>query len=145
MNNTWLMVADVSSAKIFNLEKGRALSILKQYEEQDNRKHLSDLTADLPGRTFNSAADGGRHSMEARTTHKEQGAKEFARKLCNDLDSFREKGDFDKLVLAASPSFLGELRKNMSHNTSRLISTEITKNLTALNNEEILKHLPERI
>lgn len=145
MNNTWLMVADVSSAKIFNLEKGRALTILKQYEEQDNRKHLSDLTADLPGRTFNSAGDGARHAMEAKTTHKQQGAREFARKLCHELDSSRENGEFNKLVVAAAPSFLGELRKNMSQNTSRLVSTEITKNLTALNNEEILEHLPERI
>ena len=145
MNKTWLMVADISGAKIFSIKEDGGLTMLKQYQEIENRKHISDMTSDLPGRTFNSLSDGTRHSMEAKNTPKKQGARDFARKLCHELDAYRENGNFDKLVVAAAPSFLGELRKSMSQNTSRTVSTEITKNLTAMNNEEILHHLPERL
>lgn len=144
-NKTWLMVADISGAKIFSVRKNGSLTILKKFEDIENRKHIADTTSDLPGRTFNRLSDGKRHAMEAKHTPKEHGASTFAKSICKELDSYRESGEFNNLVVAAAPSFLGILRKNMSPGTSSLVSSEIDKDLTWMSTEEIMKHLPNRL
>jgi len=132
-------------AKFFSVDNNGTLNELKSLEHPEGRQHIKDLTSDLPGRSFDSSGSGGRHAMETKLSPKEQSAIGFSKIICDQLESYRSKGEFDKLIVAAPPEFLGLLRKKMGTNISRTISTEIDKNLVNLSNEEIRQHLPERI
>ena len=145
MPNTWLMVADTSQAKFFSVDKKGILSELERLEHPEGRLHVSELTSDLPGRAFDSAGNGGRHTMETKLSPKEQEAIGFAKKIGHQLESHREKGEFEKLIVIAPPAFLGLLRKKMGANITRTITTEIGKNLIGQTDQEIRKHLPEKI
>lgn len=145
MPNTWLMVADTSQAKFFSVDTKGLLNELEILEHPEGRLHVSELTSDLPGRAFDSAGNGGRHAMETKISPKEQEAIGFAKQIGTQLESHREKGEFEKLIVIAPPAFLGLLRKKMGPNITRTITKEIGKNLVGQTNQEIQKHLPEKI
>ncbi len=145
MLSTWVLVADTSRAKFFSVEKNGALSELLSLEHPEGRQHITDLTSDLPGRSFDSSKSGGRHALETKLSPKQQGAINFSKLICDKLESCHSKGEFDKLIITAPPVFLGLLRKKMGSNITRIISTEIAKNFIDLSDKEIRQHLPDRI
>jgi len=145
MGSTWVLVADSSHARIFEAESSRgSLKELTDLIHPESRLHAQKLTSDLPGRTFDSNGHG-RHDLEERTDVKESEAINFARKINEYLEKSRIKGAFRRLVVAATPSFLGILRKTLNSNTSKMVTQEIDKNLVKLDIKDVRKHLPDRI
>lgn len=138
---TWIVVANSSLAKIFRLEKNRALTELQVLEHPQSRLHDRDLTSSLPGRTFDSVGPG-RHAVQAQNDPKHMEFVQFAKQLCQHIESAREKGSFDRLFIAASPAFLGLFRQELSDLTLKLVAGEIDKDMTHMKPDEITKHLP---
>jgi len=145
MANTWIVVAESSRAKVFT-GKGRqaGLELLETFEHPEARQHERDLASDRPGRAFDSAGQG-RHAMEQDIGPKEQETIRFAKQIAGYLEAARVKGGFNRLILVAAPRFLGELRQQLSANTTALVTDEIGKNLVQQEPEDIRKHLPERL
>lgn len=145
MGSTWVLIADSSHARIFEAESSKGpLKELTDLVFPEGRLHAQKLTSDLPGRSFDSKGSG-RHDLEERTDIKESEAINFARIINEYLEQSRVKGSFRRLVVAATPSFLGILRKTLNTNTSKLVTQEIGKNLVKLDVDDVRKHLPERI
>ncbi|MDH5435144.1 MAG: host attachment protein [Gammaproteobacteria bacterium] len=145
MSHTWVLVADSSRARIFEAESSKGpLKELTDLIFPESRLHAQQLTSDLPGRTFDSNGPG-RHDLEERTDVKESEAINFARSINAHLEKSRLNGAFRKLVVAATPSFLGILRKTLNSNTSKMVTQEIDKNLVKFDIKDVRKHLPERI
>ncbi len=145
MSNTWVLVADSSRARIFEAESSKGpLKELTDLVFPESRLHAQKLTSDLPGRSFDSNGQG-RHDLEERTDIKQSEAINFARRINEHLEKSRIKGAFRKLVVAATPSFLGILRKTLNTNTSKLVTQEIDKNLVKLDVKDVRKHLPDKI
>ena len=140
MSGTWVLVADSSCAKIFkSAGKSGELQEVADLVHSESKMHEQQISSDLPG--SNSGGGGSRHSFEGQTGIKENEAVNFAREIDAQLETGRNNGQFDKLVVAAGPAFLGVLRKNMSSNISKLIAGEINKDLVKFSNEEIKNHL----
>ena len=145
MSHAWILVADSSRARIF--EAKNAIGPLTEIEDlmnPESRMHEQNLTSDLPGRAYDSHGSN-RHAMEEKTSAKDHEAENFAKLINRHLEKLRTKGMLKKLVVAAAPSFLGVLRKKLNANMTKLISTEIDKNLVQLDILDVRKHLPERI
>ena len=100
------------------------------------RVHETELTSDLPGRTFDSVGQG-RHRMEPSVETNQQQIIAFAKKIADRLAGARKKGEFDSLIMAASPSFLGILRQNLDTNTEKTIKQTINKDLVQMNEQAI--------
>lgn len=129
MKSFWIVVAESARARIFAVSgTGGKLSEIADLSHPESRLHASDLSSDLPGRTFDSRGQG-RHRMEQPTDLKTQEAQAFAAEIIRYLDHGRGEGAFDALVLAASPTFLGLLRSKLSKATRNTIVGEINKNL----------------
>jgi protein required for attachment to host cells len=145
MTKTWVVVAESSRARIL-LADGPlgSLTELEQLEHPASRSREQDLTSDLPGRAFDSMGEG-RHAMEPHEHPKHHEAEVFARQLGERLDRGRLEGDFDRLILAAAPAFLGLLRKQISSETEKLVSEQIDKNLVSLDPAKLREHLPYRL
>ena len=139
MSKTWVVVAESSRAKIFELEKRNApLKEISGFAHTPSRLHQKELTSDLPGRT------PGRHKLIQQTTTKENASNEFARSIRNHLSSARNKGQFNKLIIMSPPSFLGRLRKQLGSAINKCVISEIDKNLVRHSTQDIQSHLPFR-
>ena len=104
----WVIVANSSNAKIFKVEKNRDLIELEVLEHLESRQRDVDLVSSKPGRQFDSLGMG-RHAYQQKTSPKLQEFETFAQQISNLLDVAREKGQYGKLYVAASPNFLGIL------------------------------------
>lgn len=106
-----------------------------------NRKaHLTeiDLVSDRPGRGISSAGSGVfHHSLGRGFTHHEQAAKDFARKIADQLGVARRNKQFHNLVLVAEPHFLGLLREALDSETRAVIKHEINREYAQGSDSEI--------
>lgn len=137
MSKTWVVVAESSRAKIFELDKRSApLKELQGLAHTPARIHEQELTADLPGRT------PGQHKLLSQHNAKENESNAFARTIGNHLDSARNKGKFSRLIIMSPPNFLGKLRKHIGSETNKRIISEVAKNLVKHTNSEIQAHIP---
>ncbi len=103
------------------------------------RVHETELTSDLPGSTFDSVGQG-RHKFEPHSEANQRQIITFAKMIADRLSSARKKGEFNALIMVASPVFLGILRQYLDTNTEKLIRQTIDKNLVQMNEQQIRKY-----
>lgn len=136
-NDVWVVVANSAHARIYKAEAVHQLKELETFIHPSSRQQAHDLVSDRQGRTFESSHSGVRHAMEPKTDPQQLEFEEFAKALSKHLDSACSNGQFKKIYLAASPSFLGLLRKFLHQNTLNLIDTQVDKDITQLTPKEI--------
>ena len=141
MSKTWVVVAESSRAKIFQVEKNdstRSLKEIKGFTHTTSRSHKNQLAG--------SQQKESRHSQLSDTfdTHKDHERTEFARSLSQHLNHARTKGQFKKLILMSPPKFLGDLRKSLGHETNKHVVSAIHKNLVRHDVNDIQAHIPSR-
>jgi protein required for attachment to host cells len=129
MQNTWVLVAESSRAKLYTVN-GRLAPIteIEALVHPEGRMHEGDLVSDSAGSDGGSVGQG-RHVIDSKNTARDHESLEFARTLASRLDSGRNNGDFDKLILVAPPEFLGHLRGNLSKEVLSMVSRQVDKNL----------------
>jgi len=145
MPKIWVLVSDTTRARVFSTDKARGpLQEVETLVHVESRLHEQELTSDpRPGR--NLGGNGNAHSLGHETDPKKQEGVRFARQICDYLSSAHADRRFQKLYIMAAPSFLGELRHNLSKPVSLSVSEEIAKNVTRMDPGTIRGHLPERL
>ncbi|MGB7404272.1 MAG: host attachment family protein [Pacificimonas sp.] len=126
---TWVVIADGEKA-LFTVNRGDAeyphLDVFRE-EEQDNPP-TREQAANRPGR-FNDGPNVHRSAVADTDWH--QLAKDrFAKELADILYKKAHAGQFDEIVIAADPSTLGELRKELHSTVTDRIVAELDKDLT---------------
>lgn len=137
----WIVVADDAYARIFRLHKQKSIEEVETLVHPESRLKESELVSDRPGRSFESNTVA-RRSIGQTNSPKKQEAINFAKFVANYLNDAAATGRCVKFYLAASPSFLGLLRQELSKTTSKLIESEINKQITHLEKEEICEFFP---
>lgn len=140
--HTWVVVADNSHAKIYQLKKFPKLEEIQHLEHPESRLHNQDLVSSKPGRGFQSIGNS-RSAYQQETEPKQVEAIKFATELANLLYAACNKGEFNQLYLIAEPSFLGLLRQHLHANVRKAISAEIAKELTSSPIEAIERHIAD--
>jgi len=138
-----IVVADSARARIFIT--GDTSSDLNEVEvlaHPEARIHDRDISSDLPGKETTGDGSGG-HSYESETDPKTHELNEFARRVAHYLDDARKTNKLGKLLLVAAPKFLGQLRSQMTSETSEKIIFELDKNLTKHSVDELKSYLPK--
>lgn len=145
MGTIWVLVAESSRAKLYEIETPRApLVEIHEFSHPESRQHEHELTTDLPGRAYDSHGQG-RHAMEANMSPKQHEARVFAKQIGDYLEAARIQRRFRELIIISAPAFLGLLRKNLSDATNQCVTQEIDKNLVQHDAADIRAHLPERL
>ena len=140
---TWFLIADGTRARIaYNDGPGRGIRPVFDEEFQGRNLASRDIVSDKPGRTFDSGGKG-RHAMEPPNDPRELEKRNFARGLARRLDEAAHRGDFDRLVLVATPKVLGNLRALLSAKTLTKVTQEIHKDLTQIPLRQVEDHLGE--
>jgi protein required for attachment to host cells len=143
MKHTMIVVADSYCARIFNVDAAHPmLTEVETLLNPQARLHDRDITSDLPGKMKGVDGSGG-HVYQPRTDPKEHAMAEFARVVAGCVNKVRKENNLAKLLLIAEPSFLGELRAHLAHETAEKIVFELNKNLTQQSPDEISQYLPK--
>ncbi len=138
---TWILIADGSQARVLeNSGPGKGLKQVRGLDFSIPPMQAKDIMADRPGRAFSSASTG-RSAMEPKTDPVEHREAEFLKSMAEMLDKSLQKGAFDRLVIAAAPLALGNIRKALSPQVRKSLMAELDKDLTNIPTASLDKHL----
>ena len=138
--DTWILVTDSEKALFLRNHGDAEFPHFKveQIETQDNPS-TGEQAANRPGR-FNDGPNVHRSAV-ADTDWHELAKERFAHDLADTLYKMAHAGRFDRMVIAASPKILGELRGNFHKEVEDRIVGEIPKTLTNHTLEDIEKSI----
>lgn len=136
MDDTWLIVADASRARIFATDY--LLHIDRLVEEMVNdagRAHERDLVSDDRGRT--QAFPGGERSAMEPAGHREKEVQRFAKAIGERLERARLDKAYERLVVVAPPQFLGTLREALPRTVAEMVQSEVAKDYVHASQQEL--------
>lgn len=137
---TWVLIADGAQARILEYTgPSKGLTQIEGMKFEDARLRSGEIMADRPGRSFSSAGYG-RSGMEQRTDPRDHRETEFLRSVAETINQKALENAFRKLVIAAPPTALGDLRKFLSDGARAKVSAEIAKDLTTVPILDLGKH-----
>lgn len=140
---TWILVADGAQAKVFeHLGPGKGLRAVDGMQFAEERKKAADIVTDRPGRSFSSVGSG-RSAMEPSTDPVQERERQFVEMVGNELAKRHESGAFRRLVIAAAPTALGDLRPALSPQVRETVIAELPKDLTGLPTPALATHLAD--
>ncbi len=138
---TWIVIADGDQAKVFEHEgPGKGLRAIKDLQFEQEHLKAQEIMADKPGRTFSSAGPGARSSMEYSSDPVAVRERRFVERLADMLNEKQQQGKFDRLVIAAAPAALGDIRPALSDKVKETILAEMPKDLTNVPTQKLGQH-----
>ncbi|MEQ1610005.1 MAG: host attachment family protein [Hyphomonadaceae bacterium] len=135
-HNAWVMVGDGEKALFFRNEGDATYPNLEVVNvlKQDNPR-TSEQGTDRPGRAFSSMG-ANRSALQETDWHKLEKHR-FAKEIANTLYTAAHRGKYSKLVVAAPPMIMGDLRKAFHKEVSDKVVAEVSKDLTNMAPHEI--------
>ena len=114
-----VLIGDGSHARLFRIDASQAWKLEQKFDREHSREKTS---------RDDSREDRGEHG--------------FAQQLVAELETGRQKGDFEQLVIVAPPKFLGQLRaelgaplaacvvKTHAHDYTHMAEAELAERVT---------------
>ena len=138
---TWILVANGTQARVLeNTGPGKGLRQVDGLDFAIDPLMAQEIVSDKPGRSYSSVGHG-RSAIQPKTDPVEHRETEFVKSLARMLERKRQEGEYDRLVIAAAPIALGEIRKAMSPGVKKTILAELDKDLTNLPTPQLDRHL----
>ena len=137
---TWAAIADGARSLILvnqGTDAAPQLSLLAK-DELDNPPAREQIS-DRPGRLSDSGS--GRKSATEQTDWHQVSEDRFVADLAGRLSKSAERAEFDRLILAAPPKVLGQLRAALSRQAAERVVAEIHSDLTKHPVDEIERHI----
>ncbi len=135
----YLVVADSSQANVYATDnKLSTLELVVQQQHPSSRLTRSELDSDKAGSA--SSAGRGYHSLGGDANSHQHESEEFARSLGKFLHSEHLAGKFGQLLIAAPPHFLGDLRKHLGADCTKVLGKTVNKNLLRVGEAAIIEH-----
>lgn len=140
MSTTWILVANASTARIYeNKGIGKGLQLVTQQEHPESRMKGSELVSDRPGHM--QSVGNGHGARQQATDPKQNEAEHFALDLAKALDQGRGDNKYERLIVVASNPFLGTLKARLSSQVQAMVSDAIEKDYTKATDKELAGHL----
>lgn len=137
MDAQWIVTANAGRARVFSQdEPGAAFAEIEDLLNEGARLRTVDTETDELGRRGGStsasspATPSQPNGYEPHQTPVEHQTELFARRLAAFLLRSHQEGRYRALSLAASPEFLGMLRKMLDPAVSKAIDLELPKDYT---------------
>ncbi len=144
MEPTWVLVANGSTARIYEMEREGVVR-LAEILHPEGRAKVRDLTTDHGGsrqtRTDDQPDHRIRGSYPEPTDPKAYAIDRFALDLANRLDHERTQNRFRRLIICAPPGFHGMLNRHLSDEVTKLVSDHVEKDFTKVEDRELLERL----
>jgi protein required for attachment to host cells len=141
MKKVWIVVANSSECTIYRAENVNTLVKHETFIHEEGHLTDSDLIADRQGRQTHRIGFGTDTYQEQTPTQVKE-ASSFAQEIASFLEQGHNTKAFEHLYLISKPPFLGFLRSALNANVSKLIKSEIHKDLSQLEAKQIREYLP---
>jgi protein required for attachment to host cells len=136
---TWVCIADAGTARIKQaIAPGSSLTSITTL----NHAPYEHGRYEEPPKTQESATTA-RHSFTDAEGPVRREKRDFAVTIAHFLDAAAMRGDFQRLVLAAPPKFLGDLRAALGEKARAAVAGEIDKDLTKESDAALAKRVAE--
>jgi len=140
---TWILLADGASAKVFEHKgPGQGFDAVSDLMFSQEPLKAGEIMADKPGRSFSSGSDG-RSAMEYSSDPVAVRERRFVERVAGELERKLQEKAFERLIVAAAPTALGDLRPAMSKHLRETIVAELPKDLTNLPTPQLEKHFSD--
>lgn len=127
---TWILIADGAQARVLeNDGPGKGLSPVKGLSFAQEPLKNQEIVTDKQGRSFSSVGHG-RSAYEPEVSPEDYREQRFVEHVAGELDARLRNGDFDRLVIAADPTSLGNIRGKLSKQVANAVVAELPKDLT---------------
>jgi protein required for attachment to host cells len=138
---TWILIADGARARILeNDGPGNGLNAVEGMTFHGDHASTHEIMSDRTGRTHASVGPG-RSAIEAHSDPHRELKKKFAHHLADVLARGLEQKSYDRLVIVAPPSALGDLRAALPPAVHAKVTGEVAKDLTKTPSSELASHL----
>ena len=139
----WVLIADGEHARVVTPTRmeGQFTTVVS-FDSPTAHLRSSDLGSDRPGRVFESSGVT-RHAVVARTDPHEKAKHAFLLEVAKLVDTHEQSGDFDRLVLAAPPHALHDLREALGQAATAKVTGSLHKDLVKTPDHELPSHLAE--
>jgi protein required for attachment to host cells len=117
------------------------LELIDTLTHEASRLRARDIGSGSPGRVHDRLGPS-RHSLDQGQQLKNTEKERFAREIAARLAEGRRQKKFDRLVIMASPAFLGILRDCLGKPVSEAVVATVPKDLVAHDVAAIQAHLP---
>lgn len=142
MTVTWILIANASRAHLYaNDGPRKGLKSIREFAHPESRVRAAGLVTDRQGQ-FGPGNKQGAFVGPDPKVHESQ---RFAHELASVLEDGRTGNRYTRLIIAASPAFLGQLNDCLSAQTAQLISQRIKKDYTQTDARTLSDHLQEYI
>ena len=141
---TWIVIADGDKARVFEHPgPGKGLHALRELNLDQAHLRAHDIMADRPGRVVSSNGAGSRAAVDYKTDPVEGRERHFLEHLAQMLDEKRTAKAYDRLVIVAPPTALGQLRPALTDAVRATIDAELAKDLTKIPMDKLGDHLSD--
>ncbi len=139
MTTTWILVANASKARLYSKESvKKGLALIKEFAHPESREKASALVSDQTGH-YMGQGNGRGAFVEA--SPKEVEMEHFALELAKELETGRTHQGYNRLILVASPHFMGLLKARLSSHVLDLVTDTMEKDYSHDTEKELAKHL----
>jgi protein required for attachment to host cells len=101
-----------------------------------------ELVSDREGRSHSSVGPG-RSAIEAQSDPHRELKRKFAHQLAEELAQGLQRKAYDRLIVVAAPSTLGDLRTALAPAVRAKVTGEVAKDLTKTPDAEVAGHLKD--
>jgi protein required for attachment to host cells len=150
MGVTWVIVADSSRARLFELGPHNGLSELQDFSKPEGREKNSELHSDVDGHFGGAMRTGTQAGTQAHTSEPQrmpaaQANDMFARQLANLLRQGLHQQRYSSLLLVAAPKFLGQLRPCLDTQVEKCITHGLPNNIASMPVQQLEAYLQQAV
>lgn len=140
---TWILIVDGAQAKVFaHKGAGSGLTPVPDLLFEEQPLKAREIMADKPGRSFSSKGSS-RSAIEYSSDPVDVRETRFVKSVAEALDRKCQESAFSRLIIAAAPSALGDLRGALSDRVKETVIAEMPKDLTNLPTDQLEKHFDD--
>jgi protein required for attachment to host cells len=140
---TWILIADGAHARILeNGGPGKGLNPVEGMKFEQEPLKNQEIVTDRQGRSFSSVGSG-RSAYEPDVSPEDYREQQFVERVAEQLDVHHRKGAFDRLIIAADPTSLGNIRGKLSKQVQETVVAELPKDLTNIPTAKLGSHFDQ--
>jgi protein required for attachment to host cells len=140
---TWILIADGARARVLeNDGPGKGLHEVEGLVFHGDHESTHEIMSDREGRSHASVGPG-RSAIEAHSDPHRELKKKFAHRLAEALAQGLQRKAYDRLVVVAAPSALGDLRAALPAAVRAKVTGEVAQDLTKTPDAEVARHLAD--
>jgi protein required for attachment to host cells len=145
MKATWILIANASTARCFEQQADRGLTLLDSFAHPDSRKPGSTLGSDRPGHIEGIGHGLGSASYQPRVDPKSWEHEKFAKELAAHLNAAVAAHKCERLYLIASNPFLGQVKSHLDVQSVKRLAGGIAADLTSYEGRDLKARVDEAL